>query len=73
MSKRQGKEKTKVANGRISIQATVPPIQGAFRFLDGGGARITLDLEPESADKYWQLMKLANRQLLTVIGELGLE
>ena len=59
--------------GRISITATVPPIQGAFKYLDGGGARVTLDLDPSCAVKYLQFIQLANRDLLAVVGELGLK
>ena len=62
-----------MTDGRISIQGTIPPIQAAFRFLDGGGARVTLDLDPSCAVKYLQFIQLANRDLLRVVGELGLE
>lgn len=62
-----------MAKGTIKITATIPPIQAAFKFLDGGGARVTLDLDPESAGKYFAFIQLANRQQLIVKGELGAE
>ena len=62
-----------MAKGTISILATIPPIQAMFKGLDGGGARITLDLDPTSASKYWAFCQLANREMLLVKGELSLE
>ena len=61
-----------MTEGRISIRATVPLIQAAFKFLDGGGARVTLDIDPASVSKYWEFIQLANRQMLEIVGELGL-
>jgi hypothetical protein len=60
-------------DGKISIIATIPRIQAAFKYLEGGGARITLDLEPASATKYFQFIQLADRQGCIVTGSLGLE
>jgi len=60
-------------SAKIDIIATVPPIQGAFKFLDGGGARIALDLDPSSAVRYLQFIQIANRDLLLVEGELRLK
>lgn len=59
--------------GSIKITATIPPIQAAFKALDGGGARITLDLDPESATRYFHFWQMASRELLLVRGELELE
>ena len=58
---------------KVNILATVPPIQAAFKFLDGGGARIALDLDPSSAVAYFNFIQLANRNLLLVKGELVAE
>lgn len=57
---------------KINITATVPAIQAAFKFLDGGGARITLDLDPTSAQDYFKFAQIANRQMMIVKGELEL-
>jgi len=61
-----------MAKGTISILATIPPIQAAFKYLDGGGARVALDLDPKSAQKYFAFLQVANRGLFHVTGELGL-
>jgi len=60
-----------MTEGKITIKATIPQTQGAFKSLDGGGARITLDLDVDSASKYFQFWQLSNTRLLWVTGELG--
>lgn len=45
---------------KIEFIAHVPPIQAMFKALDGGGARIALELDPKAAFTYYPFMVKAN-------------
>jgi hypothetical protein len=66
-------KKRQEKKGTITVQASVPQIQAAFKYLPGGGARISLDLTPESTQKYLAFIQIADREMMLVNGELSLE